>query len=65
MPRAPRRSKANLKIDTFEAEMVDAARLYQLQVTQGNAKGYVAPEIAAFICRRCCARQVLLEEEKG
>ena len=51
-------------MDAFEAEMVEAARLYHLQVAQGKAKGYVAPEIAAFIAG-AWARQVLLEEEKG
>jgi hypothetical protein len=65
MRKAPRQSKANLRMDTFEAEMVEAARLYHLQVAQGKAKGYVAPEIAAFIAGACWARQVLLEEEKG
>jgi hypothetical protein len=52
-------------MDTFEAEMVEAARHYHLQVTHGQAKGCVAPEITAFIAGACWARQVLLEEEKG
>jgi hypothetical protein len=51
-------------MDAFEAEMVEAARFYNLQATLGQAKGYVPPAEAAFIAGACWARQVLLREGK-
>ena len=64
MHKARQQSKPNLRMDAFEAEMVEAARFYNLQATLGQAKGYVPPAEAAFIAGACWARQVLNGEEK-
>jgi hypothetical protein len=59
MQKAQQQSKPNLRMDAFEAEMVEAARFYNLQATRGQAKGYVPPVEAAFIAGACWAKEVL------
>jgi hypothetical protein len=60
MHKAQRKSKANLRMDAFEAEMVRAAQFYNLQAARGLAKCNAPLAEAAFIAGACWAKQVLL-----
>jgi hypothetical protein len=44
--------------------MLEAARIYHLQLAHGRAKGYMPVEVAAFIAGACWAKQVLVGERK-
>jgi hypothetical protein len=58
-------SNPNLGTDTFDSEILEAARLYHLQCAHSQAKGYVPAEVAAFIAGACWARLVFERREKG
>jgi hypothetical protein len=44
--------------------MLEAARIYHLQLAHGQAKGYMPVEVAAFIAGACWAKQVIVAEGK-
>ena len=46
---------SNPGTDTFNLEMLEAARFYHLQVARSQAKVYMPAETAAFIAGACWA----------
>jgi hypothetical protein len=61
---ARRQSGSSLGTNAFDSEMLEAARIYHLQLAHGQAKGYMPVEVAAFIAGACWAKQVIVAEGK-
>jgi hypothetical protein len=61
---AGRQSKPYAETSDFNQRIVDAAGVYQRQLVDGSARGYMPVEVAAFVAGACWARQLLASEKE-
>ena len=61
---AGRQSKPYAETNDFNQQIIEAAGVYQRQLVDGSATGYMPVEVAAFIAGACWARQVLASGTK-